>query len=475
MTEIYLDNNKFIDLYKSVSDVIPLKNTTKSSSEKWILEFNDNVYFENKNITNGSFFKFFISPVNIEENNKSLRYERMHSIACNYEYEMYKITEKIRKKGICDAFPKIYFRKRNIKLEELVMLLKRNESFYFDEEILIDLLDKRLKSLLSNTNINGLYQNLSSDGTINILDVDGNSVDIKFNKKDYVINCIAIENIVNKDDINGYSYTLSEFIANNETINTEVIKVFYQIIYILYVFERYKIVHNDLHLGNIMIIRYKKPIYINYCINDVNYYFETYYKVIVFDFDRSFNEKIGKNVILENLNKTVISPPDKFTKNLDLAKLVVACFNRKYDKKFLDIIIKNRYMDKFNEIVSFGDVKKKCSLYRKCKNIEKILDYILDIPDIFILFSELLKTKDNKISGVVYNKYKLNYKLYSNNLEKLYMLSSKKNRTISIFSNKQTAIELRDKLNIEMKDKYYKVLLIKLNQKYPENMEKKII
>ena len=473
MTEIYLDNNKFIDLYKSVYDVIPLKNTTKSSSEKWILEFNNNVYFENKNITNGSFFKFFISPVNIEEN-KSLRYERTHSFACNYEYEMYKITEKIRKKGICDAFPKIYFRKKNIKLEELVMLLKRNEYFYFNDEILIELLDKRLKSLLSNTDINGLYENLTTDGIINILDVDGKSVDFKFNKKDYVINCIAIENIVNKDDINGYSYTLSEFIVNNDKINTEVIKVFYQIIYILYVFERYKIVHNDLHLGNIMIIRYKKPIYINYCINDVNYYFETYHKVIIFDFDRSFNEKIGKNLILENLNKSVISPPDKFTKNLDLAKLVLACFNRKYDKKFLDIMIKNRYIDKFNKIVSSEDVKR-CSLYRKCKNIEKILDYILDIPDIFILFSELLKTKDNKISNVLYNKYKLNYKLYSNTNEKLYMLSSVKNRTISIFSDKQTAIEIRDKLNLEMQDKYYKVLLIKLNKKYPENMEKKII
>ena len=62
--------------------------------------------------------------------------------------------------------------------------------------------------------------------------------------------------------------------------------------------QRFKIAHNDLHHGNILVETLSKPILLSYKMGDFIFEFETNYILYIFDWDRSYCKEVGDN----NLN-----------------------------------------------------------------------------------------------------------------------------------------------------------------------------
>lgn len=85
------------------------------------------------------------------------------------------------------------------------------------------------------------------------------------------------------------SKSMEKFIKTEQPAIKDLNQIMFQIFYTLKIFEKNKIVHNDLHLGNIMIETLDKPFKFFYvCDVGKTACIESKYFVRIFDFDRSY-------------------------------------------------------------------------------------------------------------------------------------------------------------------------------------------
>jgi len=81
------------------------------------------------------------------------------------------------------------------------------------------------------------------------------------------------------------------------------VDIMFQIVYSLEVLFRHKIVHNDLHLDNILVIFLPTPIKMGFIVDKRYYILETSRIPIIYDFDFSYSEKLGNNPKMEGIDK----------------------------------------------------------------------------------------------------------------------------------------------------------------------------
>jgi hypothetical protein len=74
--------------------------------------------------------------------------------------------------------------------------------------------------------------------------------------------------------------------------------IMFQFFYALYVMHVHKIVHNDNHMGNVLIQTLPEEITLDFTIGPLNVKFSTKYIVKFFDWDRAYCEALGKNEIM---------------------------------------------------------------------------------------------------------------------------------------------------------------------------------
>ena len=82
--------------------------------------------------------------------------------------------------------------------------------------------------------------------------------------------------------------------------------ILFQAVYSLAVMELFGIVHNDLHLNNILLQELPKPIIMSFNINSQTVYIKTKYILKFFDWDRGYVKSLGKNPLL-NADYTIES------------------------------------------------------------------------------------------------------------------------------------------------------------------------
>lgn len=75
--------------------------------------------------------------------------------------------------------------------------------------------------------------------------------------------------------------------------------VFFQLIFALSVMERFKMMHNDLHSGNVLVLKLPSYTIMKFVYNDKEQYIKTRYVPYIFDWDLSYVECLGKNIFLE--------------------------------------------------------------------------------------------------------------------------------------------------------------------------------
>ncbi len=150
-------------------------------------------------------------------------------------------------------------------------------------------------------------------------------------------------------------------------------KIMFQILYTLYVFEKLKISHGDLHSGNIFVQKVEPEVELKYYVDEYLYSFKTKYLVKIYDFDHStileqtslrINGSTGNYTI--NKVENVERQPDSyfnqryaetniFNRNLDLCILYTMGLNvelREEDDDYITLI--NKIFEGFNPYTSIS-------------------------------------------------------------------------------------------------------------------------
>ena len=79
--------------------------------------------------------------------------------------------------------------------------------------------------------------------------------------------------------------------------------IMFQVIFSVGVMGYYRLMHNDLHSGNILVVKYQQPVARIYTIEGRNYMVKTRYVPYIFDWDFAYCKKFGDNPKIEELEE----------------------------------------------------------------------------------------------------------------------------------------------------------------------------
>jgi hypothetical protein len=264
------------------------------------------------------------------------------SLALDYETKIYRdIIKPLIDQNICPHFIKFMGVGRDCSFDSMVDMLNTSNSSLGE----IDnrkALYRNVKCLISGCD-NRPSINVSDDdpllkgkefGQDLSLSMDDTSTHIKFNM-------IANE-LIKPGTVTLNTYMNSEyvFLGNSDTINSKLFTVLFQSIAACYAMSLSKMVHNDLHIGNIYVEPFDKKD-VHYLYNNELFTYETDVIVKLFDFDRSFVTSLGNNPLLTWYCD--YSQCNKYIENLDVIKLMGGVYIKsnqmKGPGKHLDLIL----------------------------------------------------------------------------------------------------------------------------------------
>jgi hypothetical protein len=189
--------------------------------------------------------------------------------------------------------------------------IHKNPSFI--ENILL----KEFNNLLEDYNIPNLLYYIGSckvDCKSKALDTKYFSNCQKTNIIKSVCNCLITE-YVNKKSLDDYTSSKTLSLASWKSI-------IFQVLYTIYVLQKkYKLSHNDLHCGNILIDTIDKEGYLTYELNNQKYYVKhngVIPKIFDFEVSESYNNSISKLYPNEHLKEQKKSIPQYFHPGYDV-------------------------------------------------------------------------------------------------------------------------------------------------------------
>ena len=275
-------NEKFnaCDLNDYITQIKGLPNTSGSPTETWIVEFKDDITYNDKPIKK-AFLKIFMDTDN-------LKYKTEAKLALKYELNIYKnIINNIIKYKICPNFIKYLACGEKCSYDNLINILYLHLSGFTKEECVTKL----------NRNLYYIYTEkkdrpeIQDDKIVPILrPLDFPKLDIKYN-------IILMENI---DE----SFTLYDWMKKyykNVAYDLEFWNILFQISVSCYVMSLSKLVHNDLHSDNIFIRDLGSKELFVYNINDKQMIIKTQFQPLIYDFDRGYSEKMNDNPLLTSM------------------------------------------------------------------------------------------------------------------------------------------------------------------------------
>ena len=238
----------------------------------------------------------------------------------------------------------------------------------------------------------------------------------------------------------------------------EVIKIMFQIIYSLNVMSKFRLNHNDLHEGNILVATLDSPITRLYVVGDKRFLITTRYIPYLFDWDFSYAEPLGDNPKEKTVRKRRINV---FKSRADLYTLLCSSDILENYPKIMDFLEKSLYTDLFNRVEEqskskyfniTGDEIKRIQQYRPyTDNMYRMSG--LQLKSIVPSMDEFINT--NKIHTVTFT-------IYNNKLLELYQHTPCRLSNISSLYPTPEEVLLSDKYNLfndlEVKtDEEYKV------------------
>jgi hypothetical protein len=325
------------ELSKYISDVTGLKNTSSSPSDTWVVTFKKDTTFDNIPVKKG-FLKIFIDMDNLRPKSNS-------SLALKYEMNIYSsIINDILKYNICPNFVKYLASGEKCSYLNLLNILY--PYLHSSDERPLS-----RKKCIENLNRNLYYVLKDKLGRPAIEDeiIIGLLRPVDFLHSAYTYNIILTENIDNPFTFNKWLFSY----GSKPEYKTELWNILFQITVACYTMSLSKLVHNDLHSNNIFIRDLGVETYFLYNINGEKITIKTRYQPLIYDFDRGYVERFGKNIYLDGSLCTKTSQCNIFIKNKDIIKILCYVYKNidtETKDSLLEIISKNEvYKDKIKD------------------------------------------------------------------------------------------------------------------------------
>ena len=320
--EYILDENTNVcDIKDCIKKIKGLQSNSASPTDTWIVDFKENTYYQSDKIYSG-FLKIFINP----ESAKKFKYEYKNLLSLDYELRVYKdIIRPLVDLNICTNFVKYLAGGSNCTYNNLFEML--NDHIYTNKN---DEIRPIIIKQLLNRNINILRDQIGSRPAINDINIE------KFHNiskpEDFTFDIIMNEQIPSN------SITFANLLREMRDVdNTPLFPVLFQIAAGCYAMSLSKMVHNDIHDGNIFLEKFKTPKTFFYIINGKEYKITSNYKVFIYDFDRSYCPRFGDNTYLDEYACEDVGQCNIYSENKDIIKSFCYLFfnNNSYNQKFI--------------------------------------------------------------------------------------------------------------------------------------------
>ena len=370
------ENYNICNISKHVDRVKGLK-TGSSPTDAWIITFKPNVFYKNIKIkkaflkiySNLSFFDYKkYSEFNTKYLEKAVQ-------GLTYETNVYKyIITPLVDYNICPNFIRMIGSGTLCKYDDLFQILKNNY-YSNDKTVSVEKIRKRLNRSITNNILNYEHDNISFDESVKA------SIDTKFELDDLIFDVNLTETY--DDTISFHSLLNSDYVQDLNIFN-----ILFQIFVACYSMSLSKMVHNDLHTGNIMIRQLKKPKILTYIIEGNKYILKVYYFVHIYDFDRAYVQQLGDNKVLNLYD--VYSQNNEYVDNKDVLKLLCSVYKYTQNSMYLKCLTDNK--QHFTKLVELYDLDKKCNFQlKKYKPVDSsFFDNYNDTSTIIKCLSEYL-------------------------------------------------------------------------------------
>ena len=344
------ENYNICNISKDIDKVKGLK-TGSSPTDAWIITFKPNVFYKNIKIKKG-FLKIYsnLSFFDYEKYSEfDTKYLEKAVQGLTYETNVYKsIITPLVDYNICPNFIRMIGSGKLCKYDDLFQILKNNYYSKNDKIISVEKIRKRLNRSIINNILNYEHDNISFDESVKA------SVETKYDLDDLIFDVNLTET---------YEKTISfhELLNSDYVQELNIFNILFQIFAACYSMSLSKMVHNDLHTGNIMLRPLKKPKILTYIIEGKKYILKVYYFVHIYDFDRSYVEQLGDNKVLNLYD--VYSQNNEYVDNKDVLKLLCSVY--KYTQNFLYLKCLTNDKKHFTKLVELYDLDKRCNFQLK--------------------------------------------------------------------------------------------------------------
>ena len=280
-----------------------------------LLHLKNGVTSKKKPIKYG-FLKLFINPTCIRPKKLFNFFEMLKGL--DYEIDVYKdIIQPMVDEQICPNFVSYIGSGKNCTCDNLLNMLidrltdgkKIGNEFLFNENLVKNNLNRNISFIKPKIH----HQTIKPPSINNISFKHYDDPD-----KNFKYNFLLIEYALG-------AVTFTDWLSMKSSVTDFIIEfwnITFQLSAACYAMSLSKMIHNDLHARNVFIQSLGELTYYKYIINDIPMIIKTKYKVLIYDFDRSYVFSLGKN---ENLDENLCkkhSQCNTFIEKRDMLKVM---------------------------------------------------------------------------------------------------------------------------------------------------------
>lgn len=368
------------EFYDIIEEIIGLESTTGSPTDQWIVRTKPDVLYnaETRAVINLLFLKITLTEATVRkfcripevlEFVSGLRYE-----ARVYDY----IQKNILETGTCPYFLPYYKTIVEVGFFDLLKILEGDLTWKSVDKKYN--LQRSVNYMLNNRRGRPSINRKANDTTWKFVD-DNKWKDVRFNI------------LVTKSMITS---TLSKYFEKKLFEVNTMWKILLQIAIGCYSMFLNGITHNDLHLNNIFLDEYEEEhSFVHYLNRERPLIIRSRYHPRIFDYDRSYCKRLGKNAMLEEEFYKGYHQCNRVSNNFDIVKVMCYVINKDvpdmFKRELIECVLKREYVREASTQLSncqFSNLKEE-EMNVKFNDIETIIERLsMKVRDVYVLPEE---------------------------------------------------------------------------------------